>query len=38
MILGSRKAFGGRLRPLLLKLPWPLHYMFMLPQKFFLNF
>jgi len=38
MILLARKAFSGRMRPLLLRLPWPLHYLYMLGQKTFLNF
>ena len=38
LILAAWKAFSGPLRPLLLRLPWPLHYPWMLVQKFFLNF
>ena len=38
MILLARRAFSGRMRPLLLRLPWPLHYIYMLGQKTFLNF
>ncbi len=38
MILLARRVFSGRMRPLLLRLPWPLHYIYMLGQKIFLNF
>ena len=35
---GLKEAFSGRLRPVLLRAPWPFHYMYMLAQKGFLNF
>jgi coenzyme F420-reducing hydrogenase beta subunit len=38
MIFLAWKAFSGRARPVLLRLPWPLHYVYMLVQKTFLNF
>ncbi|MBN1163015.1 MAG: polysaccharide pyruvyl transferase family protein [Candidatus Krumholzibacteriota bacterium] len=38
LILVAWKAFSGPLRPLLMRLPWPAHYPWMLVQKFFLNF
>ncbi len=38
MILLARQAFAGRMRPVMLRLPWPLHYIYMLGQKTFLNF
>ncbi len=38
MILLARRAFAGRMRPVMMRLPWPLHYIYMLAQKTFLNF
>ena len=38
MILGARRCFAGRSRRVLLRLPRPLHYAYMLAQKAFLNF
>jgi len=38
LILGAYRAYGSPLRPLLMKLPWPLSYPYMLLQKALLNF
>jgi hypothetical protein len=38
LILAAYKAYGGPLRQQLLRLPWPLPYLYMLGQKAFLNF
>ncbi len=38
MILLARQVFAGRMRPVMLRLPWPVHYVYMLTQKTFLNF
>ena len=38
LILAAYRAYSGPLRGLLLRLPWPLLYPYMLAQKVFLNF
>jgi coenzyme F420-reducing hydrogenase beta subunit/polysaccharide pyruvyl transferase WcaK-like protein len=38
LILGAYRAYGSPLRPILMKLPWPFSYPYMLLQKALLNF